>query len=80
MLFIIVINFKAHKVKVQEIKKKTKKKKNIFIKQKREYIIYIDKMPLENKKRNYKISPKCYLLALGGSAFWLSWEAGTFLA
>ena len=75
MLFIIVINFKAHKVKVQEIKKK-----NIFIKQKKEYIIYIDRMPLQNKKRNYKISPKCYFLALGGSAFWLGWEAGTFLA
>ena len=38
MLFVIVINFKAHKVKIQEIKRKKK-----FIKQKGKYIIYIDR-------------------------------------
>ena len=39
MLFLIIINFKAHKVKIQEIKGKKKK----FIKQKGKYIIYIDR-------------------------------------
>ena len=38
MLFVIVINFKAHKVKIQEIKRKKK-----IIKQKGKYIIYIDR-------------------------------------
>ena len=46
MLFVIVISFKSHKVKVQEIKIKT-----FFIKQKREYIIYIDRMSLHQKKK-----------------------------
>ena len=43
MLFIILILFKVHKAKEQEIKK------NTFIKQEREYIIYIDRMPLQPK-------------------------------
>ena len=34
----------------------------------------------KNNKRKYKISPKCYFLALGGSSFWLGWELGTSLA
>ena len=42
MLFVIVISFRAHKVKV--------KKKN-FIKPKKEYIIYIDKMSLKKEKK-----------------------------
>ena len=32
-------------------------------------------MPLQNNKRNYKISPKCYFLALGGVCF-LAWLGG----
>ena len=43
MLFVMVISFRAHKVKV-------KKKKN-FIKPKKEYIIYIDKMSLKKEKK-----------------------------
>ena len=46
MLFVMVISFRAHKVKV----KKKKKKKN-FIKPKKEYIIYIDKMSLKKEKK-----------------------------
>ena len=49
MLFVIVTRFKAHKVKVQEIKRKT-----FSIKQKREYIIYIDRMSLQKKKKKKK--------------------------
>ena len=73
MLFVIVISSKAHKVKVQEIKRKTfslnrrwstlhtltechYKRKGKKKKKKRQ----------QNNKRNYKISPKCYFLALGG--------------
>ena len=70
MLFIIVISFKTHKVKVQEIKTKT-----FSLKKKSEYIIYIGRMPLQNKKkRNYKkiLSAKPWLLEeeglLSGSA------------
>ena len=46
MLFIIVISFKTHKVKVQEIKRKT-----FSLKKKSEYIIYIGRMPLQKKKK-----------------------------
>ena len=49
MLFVIVISFKAHKVKIQKIKRKI-----FFIKQKREYIIYIDRMSLHQKKKKKK--------------------------
>ena len=56
MLFVIVISFKAHKVKEQEIKRKT-----FSLKKKREYIIYIDKMSL--KKKNYKRNYKKILIA-----------------
>ena len=56
MLFVIVISFKAHKVKKQEIKRKT-----FSLKKKREYIIYIDKMSL--KKKNYKKNYKKILSA-----------------
>ena len=56
MLFVIVTRFKAHKVKVQEIKRKT-----FSLKKKREYIIYIDKMSL--KKKNYKRNYKKILIA-----------------
>ena len=53
------------KLKIKiKIKKKKKKKKNNN----------------NNNKRNYKISPKCYFLALGGSSFLLNWEAETSLA
>ena len=49
MLFVIVISFKAHKVKEQEVKRKT-----FSLKKKREYIIYIDKMSLKKKKKLQK--------------------------
>ena len=49
MLFVIVTRFKAHKVKIQKIKRKI-----FFIKQKREYIIYIDRISLQKKKKKKK--------------------------
>ena len=49
----IMISFKASKVKEQEIKRKA------FSLNKEEYIIFSNKVPLPKKKKNYKRNPKC---------------------
>ena len=49
----IMISFKASKVKEQEIKRKA------FSLNKEEYIISSNRVPLKKKKKNYKRNPKC---------------------
>ena len=53
LLCMIMISFKASKVKEQEIKRKA------FSLNKEEYIIFSNKVPLpKKKKKNYKRNPK----------------------
>ena len=69
MLFVIVISFKAHKVKEQEIKRKT-----FSLNRKGNTLYTLTECHYQkNKKTKLRENPKCSTLAFGGggSSFWL---------